>query len=198
MNCLQAEEHFSAHFEDALDYQTLQRFEEHLTTCQVCQREYIRFQESVKAIQQLPQIEPSPEFMPALLQRLSAEQRESSGVREVIQTGWERLQDLFRRPRWAFGGIVAVLLIAAVGGYLYQNGLLSDRDAKPAIVVTPASEPSQVRTPPVALPVDVPRSVKDVNRFLPSDVISPSRQPMQRRYVLKQVSYTNASTRGGL
>ena len=197
MNCLQAEEHFSAHFEDALDYQTLQRFEEHLTTCQVCQQEYTRFQESVKAIQQLPEIEPSPEFMPALLQRLSEEQRESGGVGEIIGTGWERLQGLFRRPRWAFSGIVALILIA-VGGYLYQDGLLSDRDAKPGIVVTPASEPSQVETPPVALPVDVKRSVTDVNRFLPSDVVSPSRQPMQRRYVLKQVSYTNTSTRGGL
>ena len=197
MNCLQAEEHFSAHFEDTLDYQTLQRFEEHLATCQACQQEYTRFQESVKAIQQLPQIEPSPEFMPALLQRLSEEQRESSGVREIIRTGWERLQDLFRRPQWAFSGIVALILIT-VGGYLYQDGLLSDRDVQPSVVVTPAAEPSQVETPPVALPVDVKRSVTDGNRLLPNDVISPSRQPMQRRYVLKQVSYTNTSTRGGL
>ena len=44
MNCLQAEEHFSAHFEDTLDYQTLQDFEAHLTECEACQHEYVRFQ----------------------------------------------------------------------------------------------------------------------------------------------------------
>jgi anti-sigma factor RsiW len=198
MNCLQAEEHFSAHFEDTLDYRTLQRFEEHLAACEACQQEYTRFQESVKAIQQLPQIEPSPDFMPTLLQRLAEERREIGGVREIIGTGWERLQVVFRRPRWAFSGIVALLLIAAVGGYLYQDGSLFNQDSGPAVVVTPASEQSRIATPPVELPVDVQHSVRDVNRFLPSNVISTSRQPMQRHYVLKQVSYTNASTRGGL
>ena len=57
MNCLQAEEYFSAHFEDTLDYQTLQDFEGHLAECEACQQEYSRFQESVKMTQQLPQIE---------------------------------------------------------------------------------------------------------------------------------------------
>lgn len=198
MNCLQAEEHFSAHFEDTLDYQTLQRFEEHLAACETCQQEYTRFQESVKAIQQLPQIEPSPDFMPTLLQRLAEEQLEIGGVKEIIGTGWERLQDLFRQPRWAFSGIVAVLLIAAVGGYLYQSGSLFNEDSKPTIVVTPASERSQIGAPPVKLPVQVRRSGTDANRFLNGGVTTRSRQPMQRHYILKQVSYTNASTRGGL
>ncbi len=198
MKCLQAEEHFSAHFEDTLDYQTLQRFEEHLAACEACQQEYTRFQESVKAVRQLPQIEPSPDFMPTLLQRLAEEQREIGGVSEIIGTSWKRLQDVFRRPRWAFSGIVALLLIAVVGGYLYQDGFLSDRDAQPTVVITPASEESQVGPSPVELPVDVRRSVPDVNRFLPRGVTSTSQQPMQRHYILKQVSYTNASTRGGL
>ena len=198
MNCLQAEEHFSAHFEDTLDYQTLQRFEEHLVACEACQQGYARFQESVKAIQQLPQIEPSPDFMPTLLQRLAEEHREVGGVKEIIGTGWERLQDVFRQPRWAFSGIVALLLIAAVGGYYYQEGSLFNQDSGPTVVVTPGSERSQVGTPPVELPVQVRRSGTDTNRFLPGGVTSRSRQPMQRHYILKQVSYTNASTRGGL
>ena len=88
MNCLQAEEHFSAHFEDTLDYQTLQGFEEHLAACEACQHEYTRFQESVKAVQQLPQIEPSPYFMSTLQQRLATEQREPSSVKESVATGW--------------------------------------------------------------------------------------------------------------
>lgn len=198
MNCLQAEEHFSAYFEDTLDYQALRRFETHLTACEACQHEYARFQESVKAVQQLPQIEPSPEFMPKLLERLVEERQEFGSIREIIATGWHQLQNGLRHPRWAFGGIVALILIAAVGGYLYQDGFLSDRDSQPAVVVTPASEPSRGGPPPVELPVDVRRQVRSVDPFSPGGVIRTSRQPMQQHYILKQVSYTSASTGGGL
>ena len=197
MNCLQAEEYFSAHFEDTLDYQALRDFEAHLAACEACQHEYALFQESVNAVQQLPQIEPSPDFMPTLLQRLAEEQREIGGVTEIVATGWKRLQDLFHPPKWAFTGIVALILIAA-GGYLYQDGFLFDRDPEPAVVVTAASEGSQVVTPAVALPVDVQRRARTPNQFLRGGAISRSGQPMQQHYVLKQVSYTAASTRGGL
>ena len=96
MHCLQAEEHFSAHYEDTLDYRVLRDFEAHLDTCEACQSEYTRFQESVKAIQQLPQIEPSPDFMPRLQQRLAEERREIGVLRKLLQPSWERLQDMFR------------------------------------------------------------------------------------------------------
>ena len=198
MNCLQAEEHFSAYFEDTLDYQALRRFETHLAACEACQHEYARFQESVKAVQQLPQIEPSPNFMPKLMQRLAEEPHEFGGIKEIIATGWHRLQDGLRRPRWAFGGIVALILIAVGGGYLYQADFLSDRDSRPAVVVTPASEPSRLEPPPVELPVDVQRQVRSIDSFSPGGVIRTSRQPMQQHYILKQVSYTSASTGGGL
>ncbi len=197
MNCLQAEEHFSAHFEDTLDYQVLRDFEAHLAECEACQSEYAGFQESVKAIRQLPQIEPSHDFMPRLQQRLAEERREIGGVKGVAATTWERLQDIFHRPRWAFSGIVALILIA-VGGYLYQEGSLFNQNSQPTVVVTSTPERSQIATPPVELPVHVRRSVEDVNPFSPRGVISTSRQPMQQHYILKQVSYTNASTRGGL
>ena len=197
MDCLQAEEHFSAHFEDTLDYQVLRDFEAHLAECEVCQSEYARFQTSVKAIQQLPQIEPSPDFMSRLQQRLAEEQNEIGGVKEIAATTWERLQDVFRRPRWAFSGIVALMLIA-VGGYLYQAGSLFNQDSQPRVVVTSTPERSEIGIPPIELPVHVRRSVENVNPFSPRGVISTSRQPMQQHYILKQVSYTNASTRGGL
>ena len=198
MNCLQAEEHFSAYFEDTLDYQALRDFEAHLATCGACQHEYARFQESVKAVQQLPQIEPSPNFMPKLLERLAEERQEFGGIRNMITTGWHRLQDGLRRPRWAFSGIVALILIAVVGGYFYQGGLLFNRDSQPAVVVTPASEPARVVLPPLELPADVRRRVRSMDSFSPGGVIRTSRQPMQQHYVLKQVSYTSASTGGGL
>ncbi len=192
MNCQQAEEHFSAHFEDTLDYQTLQGFEEHLAACEACQQEYARFQESVKAVQQLPQIEPSPYFMPTLLQRISEERSEIKGIKGTTATGWKQLVDVFRRPVWAFSGILALILVVT-GTYLYQDGSLFDRDSD-STVVTPESQKVQVATSPVV----TRRAVGDGSQRLPGDVTRPSVRPLQQHYILKQVSYTNASTRGGL
>lgn len=192
MNCQQAEEHFSAHFEDTLDYQTLRGFEEHLATCEACQQEYARFQESIKVVQQLPQIEPSPYFMPALLQRIAEERDEINGVKGTTTIGWKQLVDVFRRPVWAFSGILA-LILAVTGTYLYQDGFLFDRDAD-STVVTPESQKVQVATSPVV----TQRAVGNGSQRLPGDVTRPSVRPLQQHYILKQVSYTNASTRGGL
>lgn len=193
MNCLQAEENFSAHFEDTLDYQTLQVFEGHLAECETCQHEYARFQESVKAAQQLPQIEPSPYFMPTLLQRIAEERRGNGGVKESTATSWERLLDVFRRPVWAFSGVVA-LVLAVTGTYLYQEGFLFDRDST---VVTRDSQEVQVATSPAV----TRRAVggrDEITSPLPGGVTSTPVRPMQQHYILKQVSYTDASTRGGL
>lgn len=192
MNCLQAEEHFSAHFEDTLDYETLQGFEEHLAACEVCQQEYARFQESVKVVQQLPQIEPSPYFMPTLLQRIAEEQREIGGVKGIATAGWKQVLDVFRRPVWAFSGILA-LILAVTGTYLYQDGFLFDRDSD-ATAITSESQEIRVATSPVR----TRRVVGNSGQPLPGGVIPRSGRPMQQHYVLKQVSYTNASTRGGL
>lgn len=192
MNCQQAEEHFSAHFEDTLDYQTLRGFEEHLATCEACQQEYARFQESVKTVQQLPQIEPSPYFMPTLLQRIAEERDEINGVKGTTTIGWKQLVDVFRRPVWAFSGILA-LILAVTGTYLYQEGSLFDRDSD-STVVTSESQKVQVATSPVV----TRRAVGNGSQRLPGDVTRPSVRPPQQHYILKQVSYTNASTRGGL
>ena len=198
MNCLQAEEHFSAHFEDTLDYQTLQDFEEHLAVCEACQHEYTQFQESVKAVQQLPQIEPSPYFMSTLQQRLATEQREPSSVKESVATAWGRLLDVFRRPRWAFSGIMA-LILAAAGTFFYQDGSLFNQDLRSTPVAAPMSQRAQVTTSPEALPESLsPRFSGDGSQFLQGSIISKPRQPMQQRYMLKQVSYTTTSTSGGL
>ena len=196
MNCLQAEEHFSAHFEDTLDYQTLQGFEGHLAACETCQHEYARFQESVKAVQQLPQIEPSPYFMSTLQQRLATEERDPRPLKAIATIGWKQLLDGLRRPKWALSGIMAVLL-AAAGTYFYQERPLSDRSLRPASVST-MSQGEQIITPSDTFRVESRRFVRDNSRFLPSDAISTPTRPMQQRYMLKQVSYTNASTSGGL
>ena len=190
MNCVQAEEHFSAHLEDTLDYQTLQDFESHLTECEACRGEYARFQDSVNAVQELPQIEPSPYFMPALQQRLATEDRETRSIKDALTTRWQQLLDVFRRPKWALSGLIAVIL-AAAGTYFYQ-------DIRPApIAPTPRIE--QIATSPEGFPVQQSRRVLgDNNQLLRGSVIATPTQPMQQRYMLKQVSYTTASTSGGL
>ena len=190
MNCVQAEEHFSAHLEDTLDYQTLQDFESHLTECEACQGEYARFQDSVNAVHQLPQIEPSPYFMSALQQRLATEARETYSIKDVVITRGQQLLDLFRRPKWALSGVIA-LVLAVTGTYFYQ-------DFRPApIASTPQME--QAATSPEVFPVQRSRGViGDRNQLLRGSVISTPTQPMQQRYMLKQVSYTAASTSGGL
>ena len=192
MNCLQAGEHFSDHFEDTLDYQTLQDFERHLAACETCQQEYARFQESLKAVQQLPQIEPSPYFMPTLMQRIAEERDEMNGIKETPTRGWKQLLDVCRRPVWAFSGILA-LILAVTGTYLYQDGFLFDGDSG-STAVTPESQKVQVATPPVV----TRRLVSNGGRSLPGGVIRTPVRPLQQHYILKQVSYTSASTRGGL
>ena len=121
MNCLQAEEHFSAHYEDALDYRTYARdFETHLAACEACQQEYARFQESVKVVQQLPQIEPSPDFMPTLLQRLAEQRaRESAAVKgNRRQQVGNNCRMIFLPPEYGRSVVlVALILIAVTGAY---------------------------------------------------------------------------------
>ncbi len=197
MNCLQAEEHFSAHFEDTLDYQTLQGFEGHLAECEACQHEYVRFQESVKAVQQLPQIEPSPYFMSTLQQRLATEERDPSSLKAIAATRWKQLLDVLRRPKWAFGGIMALIL--AAGTYFYQAGPLFNQDSH-QVSVSPTSQKQQIVPLPEVFPSaqQSRRLVGDNNQLQQRSILSTPTRPMQQRYMLKQVSYTNASTSGGL
>ena len=185
MNCLQAEENFSAHFEDALDYETLQRFESHIAECTTCQHEYVRFQDSVTASQRLPQIEPSPYFLTTLQQRLSEEQRETFSF-------WQRLQHMFNVPKWALSGAI-VLILVAFGIFLYQDKLFN-RD------IGSSNELSQTEQPQAN-----EQSPSGNNRqFLPRGIggtdysTTVSMQPMQQHYILKRVSYATASTAGGL
>ena len=185
MNCLQAEENFSAHLEDALDYQTLQLFESHIAECITCQREYARFSESVKASQQLPQIEPSPYFILTLKERLAEEQRGTLSF-------WQRLLYIFNLPKWALSGIMMLLLITGTVTFLYHDNWFNGE-------FPPSNE--QISTPRPGLSSGTP-SIN--NQFLPrasgssgfSNTISG--QSMQKHYTLKRVSYTTTSTGGGL
>ena len=186
MNCLQAEEYFSAHYEDTLDYQTLQRFESHIDECQGCEREYTLFRESVQTSQQLPQIEPSPSFTSTLQQRLSEEQRDTLSF-------WQRFRQLFILPKWAYGFAIILVLASSVS-FLYYDDLFNgdtQTDVDGEFISTQGSDS----------PTQFSSEIDD--RFLPrsfgiDSAFTTSSQPMQRNYVLKRVSYTTTSTAGGL
>ncbi len=188
MNCLQAEEHFSAHFEDALDYQTLQAFEAHLAACEGCRHEHALFQESVIAAQQLPQIGTSPYFMPALQQRLAEEQPERLSF-------WRQLIQVVNRPRWAFSGMM-LLIFAAASIYFYHRDIV-DWNARPtAIRDTQTSQQEGQVTRPLRTGLSAVPTLNNSRQFSPGS--SMSSQPMQQHYVLKTVSYASTPTRGGL
>ncbi len=181
MNCIQAEENFSAHFEDNLDYQALKRFETHLTGCATCQKEYDRFCESIIASQNLPQIEPSPFFFPTLHHKLLGEKRETI-------TFWERIGRLFKMPKWALSGASVLLLVAATVTFMFRDDILnhdsqSPIDPRPGISSQPQNSNSG-------------QFIQNGIEFgLPS---TDSSLPIHQNYTLKQVSYTTISTGGGL
>ncbi len=188
MNCLQAEEHFSAHYEDTLDYQTLQRFELHIDECQGCQQEYTLFRRSVQVSKQLPQIEPSPTFSRTLQERLSGEQREALSF-------WQRLQQLFILPKWVYG--FAIMLVFAFSvSLLYYDDIFND--SPQSEVDNGESVSTSVSDSSTQFPIEMG------DRFLPrsfggvDSASTTSSRPMQRNYVLKRVSYTTTSTAGGL
>ena len=132
MNCLKAEEQFSAYLEDELGYQAVRTFEAHLNACESCRRELTLFRESLDLLHQLPQIKPSTEFDAALQARLADTQIESIPF-------WQRVfQPLYGQTRLALGGI-AVLLAILVGFYFYQKTLTKS----PLVETAVAPEPSK-------------------------------------------------------
>ncbi len=114
MNCLKAEEQFSAYLEDELDYQAVRAFEAHLSACESCRREFTLFRESLDLLHQLPQVEPSTEFDVVLQTRLADTQVESIPF-------WQRVfQSLHGQTRLALSAI-AVLLVMVAGFYFYRK-----------------------------------------------------------------------------
>ena len=204
MNCLKAEEQFSAYIEDELDYQAVRAFEDHLSTCHACRREFTLFRESLNLLHQLPQIEPSREFDIALQVRLADTPIESIPF-------WQRvLRPLYGQTGLALSGIT-VLLVMIVGVYFYQKTLIKPQ----SVEIVAAPEPS--RRVPLAeerrvewqgqqLPLAIPsRELQSLVNFpeSPTFNLQPRRrsqqpQRLEQNYILQTVNYTEAPTGGGL
>lgn len=173
MNCLQAEEYFSAHFEGTLDKKTSQRFEEHLAGCPTCEREYDNFQKTMGLLQHLPEIEPPPYITPGLLERIEQHKR-GGAVDNPFVPGWRRLLESFRRPVWAVSGVMVLIFLVA-GVYMYQDRFLFEGDSGPSIV-TPAAPEAEVAPPPVETE-DALEKIKSV-RQIPEDARLPDMAPL--------------------
>lgn len=130
MDCLKAEEQFSAYIEDELDYRAVRTFEAHLNACESCRREFTLFHESLDLLQQLPQIEPSTDFDTALKVRLVDTQVESIPL-------WGRvLQPLHGQIHLVLSG-VAVMLMMVAGFYFFQKASINPESVE--IVAAPGS-----------------------------------------------------------
>ena len=204
MNCLKAEEQFSAYLEDELDYQAVRAFEAHLSACESCRREFTLFRESLDLLHQLPQIEPSTEFDIALQVRLADTQVEPIPF-------WRRvLQPLQGQTGLALSGI-AVLLVMVAGIYLYQRTLV-----KPKLIEIAVAPETSRRVPlaegrrvewrrqqfPLAVPSREPQSLVNFPEFSAFDLqpVRRSQQPqrLEQNYILQTINYTEAPTGGGL
>ncbi len=197
MNCLQIEENFSSYFEDTLDYHTLQAFDEHLDNCDACQKEYELFRESVSELQQLPQDQPSPTFLTTLQQQLNQEQ-------PARLSFWQRLRTQFGTPKWALSsGLVMFMVIT--GTFLYQFNVGNDDDTQ-LDTLTQTTQMGEDKSSSVVVErsrhtTNTPTLRSNLNHSgIGSSIFSNSvsGKPMQRRYVLKQVSYSTPVTGGGL
>lgn len=176
MNCLQAENHFSAHLEDDIDYRTLKSFEAHIEQCERCQRDYVLFAQTLTEVEELPHVEPSPNFRAKLHERLADEPR-------VTVPFWKRLVYGFTLPRWAYGALVLVFA-SFVTYVVYQRDLVDGNREHAVTLEQTRQTPAEPRTRRTATPPG----------FVGTGISS---QPMQH-YVLKQVSYADVPTQGGL
>ena len=191
MNCLKAEEQFSAYIEDELDYRALRAFEAHLSTCESCRRELALFRESLDLLHQLPQIKPSTEFDVTLQARLADTQVESIPF-------WQRvLQPLHGQARWALSGVAALLVILA-GFYFYQKTLTKSPSVNTAVA------PETSRAAPVAkereveqqLPLAVPsQELQSLVNFPDSSALDlqpvrGTQQPQSATFDLQQLRGT--------
>lgn len=219
MNCLTAEEQFSAYLEDELDYQAVRAFEAHLNTCESCRQEFTLFRESLNLLHQLPQIEPSTEFDAALQVHLSDTKVEPIPF-------WQRILEPFHgQIRLALSGI-SVLLVIATGFYFYQKTQIKPQPVEIAAApetlrrasLAEGREVERQQPFPLALPsrelqslVNFPESsvfdLQPVRRSqqpqFPAFNLQPVRrtqqpQRLEQNYILQTINYTEAPTGGGL
>src|SRR5262245_47376537 len=111
MNCAEVKKYLSDFLDKGLDDERVRAIEDHLATCSLCSEELAGMAECQKLVSGLPTVEPPLGFTSQVMARV----REAAHPPSL----WERLFLPFRIkiPLQA----TAVVLIALLAGYIYQN-----------------------------------------------------------------------------
>src|SRR5215470_3593428 len=111
MNCAEVQKYLSDFLDKGLDDERVRAIEDHLATCSLCSEELAGLAECQRLVSGLPMVEPPLDFTSQVMARV----REAAYPPSL----WERLFLPFRIkiPLQA----TAVVLIALLAGYIYQN-----------------------------------------------------------------------------
>ncbi|MDE0300908.1 MAG: zf-HC2 domain-containing protein [Candidatus Poribacteria bacterium] len=200
MNCLIAEEHFSAYLEDELDYQTIKDFEAHLVNCGSCSSEFALFRKSLNLLHQLPRIEPSSDFDQSVRSRVDNLDVGRTSVWHQV------LASLRSRPGWAFSGFATALFVVLISAYFYQKSPNEHQSSPPSVVIQANSNPTYQPADKIddhgLLPVPVHQVHVPLDfgsgGFFGREVLEWRPQRTQQNFILQTVNYSTAPRGGGL
>jgi len=153
LNCYQFKHFISKYLDEEISFKERHAFEEHQQTCPVCQALLINIRRNREALQNLPSIGVSENFMFNLRNRILADR--NARLQRALHQGFS----LSKVPSFAYG--FAVALLAVVVGFV----LLQSQSE---------NEPSYLPPPVVQQKINQPRpSPTEPARNLPS---APARQ----------------------
>lgn len=109
MNCQEVRENLSAYLDGELDKKSAKDLAAHLLTCTDCRRECEQLQMVNALWQELPEIEPPPEFMRGLNEKLAATAATTDTHKVPI---WQRARKVAQQPWYKFAAVAAVFGMA--------------------------------------------------------------------------------------
>jgi len=116
MKCEEVQERLSEYIEQVLSQEEKSAFEGHLSTCARCRAESEALAQSIRAVSDLPQVEPPPGFSRKVMARIHEEQKPSF---------WSRL--FFPLPVKIPIQAVSLLLVCGFAVFVYQKTLQPQR-----------------------------------------------------------------------
>ncbi|MDP6598265.1 MAG: zf-HC2 domain-containing protein [Candidatus Poribacteria bacterium] len=187
MSCTTIEDNFSDYLEDSLPAKLRQSVADHLRSCPNCQREFDLFQQSVSALQQLPEIEPSAFFDTDLQIQLALTEMMPPPERVPIldQVGGKFWQ-LIGSWRWVVSTVLAFVVIAV---YLMATRI-------DVVLVSSSEKQSNPQVQSIEKR-DLVDEDSDSFPFSSDSMFDPAVE-IQQNYVFPTVTYSALSTGGRL
>lgn len=116
MNCQKVRENLSAYLDGELNKAEASSLAAHLLTCNNCRQEWEQLKMINALWQELPEIEPPPNFMQGLSEKLAAATAETAKP-----PLWERARRITQRPWYKFAAVAAVFGMALGISTLLDN-----------------------------------------------------------------------------